>query len=162
MHERHGSNLCSTWRFTLTRTWAPASPGIPESNSLSHQEAGMPVISLQLVASTQQWTVTASSQFLSVWARTSASDTGKSTQRPDTQASSASTQQTQADLKHASCFSRAVWYLHGGLTHSDFGSSELTAAWRACESEGGQGRGGRGGREEGRSFQEMMLLLVSD
>lgn len=35
--------------------------------------------------------------------------------------------------------------------------------WRVSESaEQGRGEVGRRGREEGRSFQEMMLLLVSD
>lgn len=61
---------------------------------------------------------------------------------------------TQASLEHASCFTRAVRYLHRGLSHSGCGpvpqSSKrwLESEW---ESRGGEGRGGEkreGGGEE--------------
>lgn len=106
------------------------------------------------------------SQFLS--ASTSASATGSLwPMSSHIQTLLLSQAQTQAGLKHASCFTRTIRYLHRGLSHSDCGLVPLSSKrWLESEweSRGGEGRRevGRRRREEGRSFQEMMLLLVSD
>lgn len=106
------------------------------------------------------------SQFLSGSTHTSASTAGTlGAMSTHIQTLVLSQTETQASLKHASCFARTVRYLHRGLSHSDCGlvpqSSKrwLESEW---ESRGGEGRGGEKREGGGRSFQEMMLLLVSD
>ncbi len=79
--------------------------------------------------------------------------------------------EAQASLKDASCFTRTVRYLHRWLSHSDCGLvpqsskkvvGEWVSEWVREQRRGGEGRGGEKREGGGRSFQEMMLLLVSD
>lgn len=143
-------------RFTLNPwMWQPL-PCVAQSDGI-HLTAVAPPLNSGLSL--------ALSQFLSGSTHTSASTAGTLWAMSSHIKNSVTLTETQASLKHASCFARIVRYLHRGLSHSDCGlvpqSSKrwLESEW---ESRGGEGRGGEKREGGGRSFQEMMLLLVSD
>lgn len=149
LHERHGSNSCSMGWVKHTHTYAPASPWIPELDSLFHVLVKVLVITLQLVSSHPAQD-------------THSSSVVQSTHLPLLQTCSGQWAHTynlsqtliQASLKHASCFTRTVRYLHKGFSHSDCGLVPLSAKrWLESEWEqrrrGGERRGEEGGRRGG-------------
>lgn len=161
LHERHGSKRCSMGRLNA-QTHTAASPWIPEFDGFFHVLLRV-VVFTSLLVNFQTGCSLARLQSLSGSTHTSASTscTLRAT-NPHIRPMLLRPTETQPRLKWASCYASTVRYLHRSLRHNDCElAPRCSKRWlesaRAAEGRGEVGRKGRG-----RSFQEMMLLLVSD